>query len=115
MNDMENQTTYRNRFEALENLIKKEFPNGKIEYNENRTLIAVSHKKFVTGTKRNPRIVFHPDNNFMTDSDSDEEIFNEGIQKAKQILEDPPFKNRNFQGEIFLKHEGAIFKERETL
>jgi len=44
MNDMDNQTTYRNRLETLKNLIIKEFPNGKIEYNDDETLIAVSHK-----------------------------------------------------------------------
>lgn len=110
---MDNQTTYRYRLKALKKLIEKEFPNGRIKYNDDETMIAVSHRTFVTGTERNPRIIFHPDEDLMTDSDSDEGVFKEGIQKAKEILEDPPFKNRNFQGEILLKHEGAIFKERK--
>jgi hypothetical protein len=50
----------------------------------------------------------------MSDLDSDEKIFNEAIQIAKQILESPPVKNRNFQGEIHLKHGGAVFNKRTT-
>jgi len=110
MNGEENQRA-RKRFKALENLIKKEFPNEKFKYEEDKTLIKVSRRKFIAGLERKPNIVFHPDYDFMTDLDSDfEETVKQGIQIAKNILENPPFKNKNFQGDISLKLEGATFK-----
>ena len=107
-----NQKIYLKRFETLKSLINKELSSCKIEIN--RGMIAVSRLGSTTGRERNPRIVFNPDEDFMTDLDSDEKIFDRGIQAAKQILEDPPLKNRNFQGEILLTHQGAVFKQRKT-
>lgn len=50
----------------------------------------------------------------MTDMDSQiDEIFSQGIQIAKEILDTPPFVNHNFQGEIVLDHGGAVFKKRQ--
>jgi preprotein translocase subunit SecB len=112
MNNSE-EDTYQKRVEILKKLVKKDFPSEKI-YFKDSGIISVERPGSITEKERSPRIDFNPDYDFMTDSDSNyEEVFNQGIQKAKQILEDPPLKNRNFQGEILLIHEGAIFKARE--
>jgi hypothetical protein len=112
MNNSE-EDTYQKRLEILKKLIKKEFPSEKIDFKDSG-IISVSRPSSITEKERNPRIDFNPDYDFMTDSDSNyEEVFSNGIQIAKQKLENPLFKHRNFQGEILLKHEGAIFKARE--
>jgi len=106
--------TYKKRLEILKKLIQKEFSSERIDF-KHGGIISLSLDSPITEKERSPRIDFNPDYDFMTDLDSNyEEVFNNGVQIAKQKLEDPPFKNRNFQGEILLKHGGAIFKERET-
>jgi len=108
------QERYHKRFENLKSLIKKNFPNDNVEPILEKTAISVSRLKSITGKERNPRIEFHPDNNFMTDLDSDfKKVCDEGIEKAKEILENPPLKNQILQGKIFLTHEGARFEKRE--
>jgi len=114
MNENSDKSRFLNRYKALKDMIKSEFSDGQIEFDENETLISVSKGSSIAGKERNPRVVFHPDEAFMSDLDSDEKIFRAGIQIAKQILENPPFKNRNFQGEIHLRHEGAAFEKRTT-
>ena len=114
MNDLDEQTIHRNRFEFFINLLEKEFPKGKIdpEYDSLWTLIKVSQKKAVPLPQRRPNVVFDLDENFMTDEDSEyERIMNDGIQTAKQILEHPPFEDKNNQGTIHLNHKGVIFKK----
>ena len=111
MNNSE-ENTYQKRLEILKKLIKKEFPSEKIDFKDGG-IISVSRASSITEKEISPRIDFNPDYDFMTDSDSNyEEVFSSGIQIAKEKLEDPPFRNRNFQGEILLRHEGAIFKAR---
>ena len=116
MNDSHEQTIHRDRLELFINLIKKEFPDGKIEfeYDPPRTPIKVSQNKAVPLQKRNPNIVFDPDVAFMTDEDSDyERTMNNGIRTAKQIFENPLFKDKNHQGTIYLKQEGVDFNPKE--
>ena len=105
--------TYQNRLEILKKLIQKEF-SEEITNFKHGGIISVSRASSITEKERSPRIDFNPDYDFMTDSDSNYEgVFSSGIQIAKEKLEDPPFRNRNFQGEILLRHEGAIFKARD--
>ncbi len=104
--------TYQKRLEILNKLIQKEFPSEKID-SKHGEIISISRTSSITEKERRSRIDFNPDYDFMTDSDSNyEEVFNNGIQIAKQKLEDPPFRHRNFQGEILLTHEGASFFEK---
>ena len=111
--NLSEEDTYQKRLEILKKLIQKEFPSEKIDF-KHGGIISVSRAISITEKERSPRIDVNPDYDFMTDSDSNyEEVFNNGIQIAKQKLEDPPFRHRNFQGEILLTHEGAIFKARE--
>lgn len=105
--------TYQKRLEILKNLIQREFSSETINF-KHGGIISVSRNSSITVKERNPRIDFNPDYDFMTDSGSNyEKIFSNGIQVAKQKLEDPPFRHRYFQGEIILSHEGAIFRARE--
>ena len=105
--------TYQKRLKILKKLIQKEFPSENINF-KHGGIISVSRVNSITERKRSPRIDVNPDYDFMTDSDSNyEEVFDKGIQIAKQKLENPPFRHRNFQGEILLRYEGAIFKARE--
>lgn len=107
------QKIYKDRLKKLKNLITKEFESNQFEINF-EPVISVALNKRKKENERNPRIEFSPDEDLMTDSDSNyEEVFNNGIQIAKQKLEDPPFRHRYFQGEILLTHQGAIFKARE--
>ena len=111
--NLSEEDTYQKRLEILKKLIQKEFPSEKIDF-KHGGIISVSRASSITEKERSPRINFNPDYDFITDSDSNyEEVFNNGIQIAKQKLEDLPFRHRNFQGEILLTHEGAIFKARE--
>ena len=113
MNDS-NKKIYDNRLKKLKNLIVKEFPSDRFEIKfVNVDKISVKVLSSRTGKERVRRIEFRTDEEFMTDSDSDlVEIFEQGIQIAKQILNNPPIKERILQGEIQLTHEGAIFKKR---
>ena len=105
--------TYQKRLEIFKKLIQSEFSSETINF-KHGGIISVSRDSSITVKERKPCINFNPDYDFMTDLDSNyEEVFSNGIQIAKQKLEDPPFIHRNFQGEIILKHEGAIFKARE--
>ena len=90
MNNSE-QDTYQKRLEILKKLIKKEFPSEKIAFKDGG-IISVSSTNSITEKGRSPRIDFNPDYDFMTDSDSNyEEVFSNGVQIAKQKLEDPTF------------------------
>ena len=63
---------------------------------------------------RSPRVVLRPTEPLMTDLGNDfERIFQLGIQLAQQILDNPPLKNRNYQGTIHLDNGGATFELRE--
>ncbi len=64
---------------------------------------------------RSPRVVLRPTEPLMTDVGNDfERIFLHGIRLAKQILDNPPLKNRNYQGTIHLDNSGARFAPREN-
>ena len=59
---------------------------------------------------RSPRVVLRPTEPLMTDVGNDfDSIFRHGKQLAKQILDNPPLKDRNYQGTINLDNEGATF------
>ena len=63
---------------------------------------------------RSPRVVLRPTEPLMTDVDNGFEcIFRHGIQLAKEILDNPPLKGRNYQGTIHLDNGGATFALRE--
>jgi hypothetical protein len=50
----------------------------------------------------------------MTDEDSKvDEVFQQGINCAKKVLNDPPISDRFLQGEILLTHGGAKFNKRK--
>lgn len=110
--NLSEEDTYKKRLEILKKLIQKEFSSEKIDF-KHGGIVSLSRDSSMTEKKRSPRIDFNPDYDFMTDLDSNyEEVFNNAIQIAKQKLEDPPFRHRNFQGEILLRHQGAVFKAR---
>lgn len=109
------QETYLKRFEILKNLIKAQFPSDEIVEHRSQGRISVSHPRSITGKARSPRIDFCPDEDLMTDSNSNfKEVFNHGIQKAKQVLENPPLNQLNLQGKILLTNGGARFIQRKT-
>jgi len=106
------QSIYEDRLSKLRSLIAKEFTPEKFEIEFGPT-ISVSVTGPKNGKRRVPRIRFAPTEEFMTDMDTDfDQISNQGIILAKEILKNPPFPNRNFQGEIVLDHGGAGFQER---
>ena len=101
------------RLNELKKLIKEEFPSGKFEINFD-PIISVSFSAPQNGNIRIPRISFNYSEELMTDIDSQiDEVFSQGIQIAKKVLDTPPFVNHNFQGEIFLDHGGAVFNKRQ--
>ena len=112
MNQSE-QETYLKRFEILQKLIKENFPSYNIV--EQQGKISVSRPRPIGGKARSPRIDYFPNEDFMTDSNSRfKKVFNDAIQMAKQVLENPPLKYLNFQGKILLTHGGARFIQRKT-
>lgn len=109
------QETYLKRFEILKNLIKEHFPSDEIFEDCSQGRISVSRPRSTTGRKRSPRIDFCPDEDLLTDSNSNfKVVFYHAIQKAKQVLENPPLKHLNFQGKILLTHGGTRFTQRRT-
>jgi hypothetical protein len=111
--DGSNQNTYKDRLAKLKNLITKEFISNRYEV-QFEHVISVTFDKQGGKKQRNPRVEFETDENFMTDLDSNiDEVFQQAIDLAKNILSDPPMKDRILQGQILLAHEGAIFRKRE--
>jgi len=115
MNDS-NKKIYDNRLEKLKNLIAKEFPSDRFEIIfKEKDIISIAVLISRTGKERVPRIEFSTNEEFMTDLDSDfKKIFEQGIQIAKNVLDNPPTKHRILQGEIQLIHDGPIFKKRQN-
>ena len=106
------QKIYKDRLKKLKNLITKEFESNQFEINF-EPVIFVALNKQKKENERNPRIEFIPDEDLMTDSDSNIKIvFQQAIDLAKEILSDPPMKDRILQGQIQLTHDGAKFKKR---
>jgi hypothetical protein len=106
------QSICEDRLSKLRSLIAKAFKPERFEI-EFEPTISVSITGPKNRTRRVPRIRFAPTEEFMTDLDTDfDQISNQGVMLAKEILKNPPFPNRNFQGEIVLDHGGAGFQER---
>ena len=103
----------KDRLKKLKNLITKEFESNQFEINF-ESVISVALNKPKKENERNPRIEFIPDEDLMTDSDSNIKIvFQQAIDLAKKILNDHPLRNLILQGQIQLTHDVAIFKARE--
>ena len=112
--DGSNQKTYKDRFEKLKKLITKEFISNRFEV-QFKPVVSVAFDRQKEKNERNPRIEFNTNEDFMTDLDSNvDEVFQQSIGLAKEILNNPPMKDRILQGEVLLTHEGAIFKKRKT-
>ena len=108
-----NQKIRKNRHENLKNLITKEFESNQFEINF-EPVISIALNKPKKENERNPRIEFITDEDLMTDSDSNIKIvFQQAIDLAKEILNDPPMNDRILQGQIQLTHDGAIFNKRK--
>jgi len=108
-----NQKIHKDRHENLKNLITKEFASNQFEINF-ESVISVTLNRPKKENERNPRVEFSPDEDLMTDSDSNiEEVFQQAIHLAKKILNNPPMKDRILQGQIQLTHDGAIFNKRK--
>jgi hypothetical protein len=105
---------YLERFENLKKLIENEFPSDNFEIFFGTTIL-VSYVGSRTGAykERTPRIQFFPGDNCMTDIDNGfEKIFAQGIAIAQNILKNPPCPDKNLQGKILLRNDGAYFEKR---
>lgn len=109
------QKIYKDRLKKLKNLITKEFESNQFKINF-EPVISIALNKPKKENERNPRIEFSPDEDLMTDSDSNIKIvFQQAIDLAKEILNDPPMNDRILQGQIQLTHDGANYNMRATL
>ncbi len=108
------QKIHRARLERLKTLIGEEFPSEKFQVHF-EPLISVSRIGSGRAKERVPRIELSPNDEFMQNLDSDfDSVCTEAIRMARDILENPPFRARNFQGTIVLDHGGVTFKKRST-
>jgi hypothetical protein len=64
---------------------------------------------------RSPRVVLRPTEALMTDvGNGFMDVFRHAIQLARKVLRNPPLKDRNYQGTIYLDNRGATFILREN-
>lgn len=104
MTNSDDKRRYHDRLKLLKNLIRRELPDAHIDHVKVTRLLAVQWN--------NTRVIFSLDESLMTDKDTNETIFADGVHLAKEVFKNPPRKHSQTQGIIHLSHKGASLTQR---
>ena len=102
------------RNKKLRNLILKNFSPDQyeIEFHEVRGVISVSHVGPGVTSRRTPRVEIRPTENFLTDDYNNfDQISEQAVVLASNLLLNPCFPSKSLQGEIVISNSGPSFGE----
>ena len=104
MTHSDDKRRYHERLKLLKDLIRRELPDAHIDHVKVSRLLAVEWN--------NTRVIFSLEESLMTDKDTKETIFADGVHLAKEVFRNPHRKHSQTQGIIHLSPRGASFTQR---